>query len=71
MTKFYQLNIPKSYFYLSEDTAVLQGEQYGWHPHMSSRLGLFRLVTTQGDHMTMFHVKPAIVAKKLVEAGRD
>ncbi|WP_459501185.1 alpha/beta hydrolase [Bacillus sp. C1] len=71
LTKFYQLNIPKSYFYLTEDTAVPQGKESGWHPHMSNRLGLFRLVTTQGDHMTMFHVKPTIVAKKLVEAGRD
>ncbi|MDM5154574.1 alpha/beta fold hydrolase [Bacillus sp. DX1.1] len=71
LSKFYKSNIPKSYFYLTEDIAVPQGEQYSWHPHMSSRLGLFRLVTTQGDHMTMFHVKPAIVAKKLVEAGRD
>ena len=71
LTKFYQLNIPKSYFYLTEDMAVPQGKDSGWHPHMSNRLGLFRLVTTQGDHMTMFHAKPAIVAKKLVEAGRD
>lgn len=71
LTKFYTLKIPKSYFYLTEDIAVPQGEKYGWHPHMSSRLGLFRLVTAQGDHMTPFHTNPKMVADKLVEAGRD
>lgn len=71
LTKFYKLDIPKSYFYLTEDTALPQGEQFGWHPRMSSRLGLFRLITAQGDHMTPFHVQPAMVAQKLVEAGRE
>lgn len=71
LTKFYSLNIPKSYFYLTDDTAVPQGEQYGWHPHMSSRLGLFRLITAKGDHMTPFHADPVMVAQKLIEAGRD
>ncbi|CAM4250684.1 salicylate esterase [Bacillus manliponensis] len=71
LTKFYQLKIPKSYFYLTEDIAVPQGEEYSWHPHMSSRLGLFRLITAKGDHMTPFHVKPKMVAHKLVQAGRD
>lgn len=71
LTKFYRLDIPKSYFYLTEDTAVPQGEQYGWHPHMSSCLGLFRLITAKGDHMTPFHTNPTMVAQKLVEAGRD
>nr|WP_240464321.1 alpha/beta hydrolase [Paenibacillus apiarius] len=71
LTKFYSFDIPKSYFYLTDDTAVPQGEQYGWHPHMSSRLGLFRLITAKGDHMTPFHTNPTMVAQKLVEAGRD
>lgn len=71
LTEFYRLSMPKSYLYLTDDTALPQGEQYGWHPHMSSRLGMFRLITAHGDHMTPFHIHPVLVAEKLVEAGRD
>lgn len=71
LTEFYRLSMPKSYLYLTDDTALPQGEQYGWHPHMSSRLGMFRLITAHGDHMTPFHIHPLLVAEKLVEAGRD
>ncbi|MCG7408085.1 alpha/beta hydrolase [Paenibacillus sp. ACRRX] len=71
LAKFYQLTTPRSYLYLTDDIALPQGEQYGWHPHMSSRLGLFRLITAHGDHMTPFHNDPELVARKLVEAGRN
>lgn len=71
LSKFYRLPMPRSYLYLTDDTALPQGEQYGWHPHMSSRLGLFRLITAHGDHMTPFHIQPHLVAEKLIEAGRD
>ncbi|UHA73207.1 alpha/beta hydrolase [Paenibacillus sp. 481] len=71
LTKFYSLNIPRSYLYFTEDSALPQTEQHGWHPHMSSRLGLFRLIKGNGDHMTPFHREPALVARKLVEAGRE
>ncbi|ATO50836.1 alpha/beta hydrolase [Brevibacillus laterosporus] len=71
LSVFYSLSIPKSYYYLTEDTALPQGEQYGWHPHMSSRLGLFRLIKSKGDHMTSFYVLPSMIAKNLVRAGRD
>ncbi|QOT00824.1 alpha/beta hydrolase [Brevibacterium sp. JNUCC-42] len=71
LSVFYSLAIPKSYYYLTEDTAVPQGEQYGWHPHMSSRLGLFRLIKSKGDHMTSFYTMPTMIAKNLVRAGRD
>jgi len=71
LDSFYELDIPRSYLYLTGDNVLPQGEGYGWHPHMSSRLGLFRLIEAQGDHMTYFRTAPAYVACKLYEASRD
>lgn len=68
---FYKLQTPRSYLYLTEDNVLPQGEGYGWHPHMSSRLGLFRLIKSAGDHMTYFRTKPALLAQRLYEASRD
>ena len=69
MKKFYALQTPRSYINCTEDTALPQGE-WGWHPRMSGRLGLFRLVQMPGSHQVM-HTNPAGLAEKLVEAGRD
>jgi len=71
LKKFYALDTPKSYLFLTGDNAVQQGEGYGWHPHMSSRLGTFRLIEAQGDHMTLFRTRPEYYARKLYEASRD
>lgn len=71
LKKFYALSTPRSYVFLTGDNAVPQTADYGWHPHMSSRLGTFRLVVGKGDHMTYFRTKPQYIAKKLYEAGRD
>ncbi len=68
---FYTLTIPKSYVYFYQDNVLPQGEGFGWHPHMSSRLGQFRLIVGDGDHFTDSRTRPAMVAQKLVEAGRD
>lgn len=68
---FYALTTPKSYVYFYQDNVLPQGEGFGWHPHMSSRLGLFRLIVGDGDHMTDSRTRPAMVAQKLYEAGRD
>jgi pimeloyl-ACP methyl ester carboxylesterase len=65
---FYSLSIPKSYLNCTEDIALPQGE-WGWHPRMSSRLGLFRLVQMPGSHETMFS-NPSGLAAKIIEAGR-
>ncbi|AJY77669.1 salicylate esterase [Paenibacillus beijingensis] len=70
LKKFYSLNIPKSYLYLTSDTALPQGP-YGWHPAQSSHLGLFRLITGEGDHMTTAYTEPKMLAEKIVAAGRD
>ncbi|MDR6879703.1 alpha/beta fold hydrolase [Bacillus sp. 3255] len=72
LKKFYSLTVPRSYVYLTEDTAIPMGHpDYGWHPHMSSRLGLFRLIQTPGDHMTTIQFEPQRIARKLYEAARD
>ena len=69
MKKFYSLEIPKSYLNCTEDTALPQGE-WGWHPRMSNRLGLFRLVQMPGSHEVIFS-NPIGLAEKIIEAGRD
>jgi pimeloyl-ACP methyl ester carboxylesterase len=71
LKKFYRLETPRSYLYLTEDNALPQGEGYGWHPHMSFRLGMFRLIRSHGDHMTYFRTEPVMLARKLYEASRD
>lgn len=69
LARFYATQIPKSYLNCTEDTALPPGE-WGWHPRMSSRLGLFRLVQMPGSHEVLF-TNPAGLAEKLIEAGRD
>ncbi|WP_241243165.1 alpha/beta fold hydrolase [Paenibacillus whitsoniae] len=72
LKKFYALPIPKSYVHLLEDTAIPLGDpRYGWHPHMSSRLGLYRLIQLHGDHMSTTMLNGELVARKLYEAARD
>ncbi|KAE9133862.1 hypothetical protein PF010_g2680 [Phytophthora fragariae] len=71
LKKFYSLNLPASYLYFTEDNVLPQGGGYGWHPHMSGRLGLFRLIKGQGDHLSTARTDPGQVAAKIYEAGRD
>lgn len=69
LKKFYSLEIPRSYINCTEDIALPPGE-WGWHPRMSNRLGLYRLVQMPGSHQVMF-TNPKGLAQKIVEAGRD
>lgn len=69
LKKFYGLKIPRSYINFTEDNALPQGE-WGWHPRMSNRLGLYRLVQRPGSHEVCF-TNPGRLAEALVEAGRD
>lgn len=69
LTRFYKTSIAKSYLNATEDNSLPPGE-WGWHPRMSGRLGLYRLVQMSGSHEVLF-TNPEGVAKKLVEAGRD
>ncbi len=67
LKRFYSLNIPKSYLNCVDDIALPQGE-WGWHPRMSNRLGLYRLVQMPGSHEALF-TAPRTLADKLIEAG--
>jgi pimeloyl-ACP methyl ester carboxylesterase len=69
LKKFHTLQIPRSYLNCTEDIALPPGE-YGWHPRMSNRLGLYRLVQMPGSHEVLF-TNPIGLAEKIVEAGRD
>ena len=69
LKKFYALDIPRSYLLASEDTALPPGE-WGWHPRMTARLGLYRLVRMPGGHELLF-TNPEGLAEKIIEAGRD
>ncbi|HET6550991.1 MAG TPA: alpha/beta hydrolase, partial [Solirubrobacter sp.] len=50
---FYASQIPRSYLNCTEDIALPPGE-WGWHPRMSNRLGLYRLVQMPGSHEALF-----------------
>jgi pimeloyl-ACP methyl ester carboxylesterase len=60
--------IPKSYINCTEDTSL--PHHLPWHPRLSQKLGLFRLIQTPGSHELCF-TDPALLAQKLIEAGRD
>lgn len=60
--------IAKSYINCTEDIAIPQSA--GWHPRLSERLGVFRLVQTPGSHELCF-TDPRALAMKIIEAGRD
>jgi len=73
MKKFYGViesgQVACSYLNCTEDIALPQGA-WGWHPRMSNRLGLCRLVQMPGGHEVIF-TNPAGLAEKIIEAGRD
>ena len=63
-----EFDIPKSYINCTEDTSL--PHHLPWHPRLSKKLGLFRLVQTPGSHELCF-ADPGLLAQKLIEAGRD
>ncbi len=63
-----QLNIGKSYLNCQQDIAL--PHSLTWHPRLSERLGLFRLVECAGSHETWFSNPPRL-AQAIIEAGRD
>ncbi|WP_158081754.1 hypothetical protein [Paenibacillus selenitireducens] len=56
---------------MTEDNVIPQTDDVGWHPHLSSRLGLFRLIKGPGDHMSTAYNHPKMLAELIYEAGRD
>jgi pimeloyl-ACP methyl ester carboxylesterase len=63
-----EMQLAKSYINCTEDTALPHG--YPWHPRLSEKLGLFRLVQVSGSHELCFS-DPARLATAIMEAGRD
>jgi hypothetical protein len=51
-----------------EDNALPQGAEWGWHPRMSSRLGLFRLVQMPGSHEVIFAKTPPKIDHRLLRS---
>ncbi len=67
-TELAALEIGKSYINARQDTAL--PHSLPWHPRLSERLGLFRLVECNGGHEMCF-TNPSLLAQKIEEAGRD
>ena len=63
-----KMNVDKSYINATEDTAL--PHSYGWHPRLSERLGIFRLIQTKGSHQLCL-TNPKKLAKKIILAGSD
>ena len=63
-----EIDIPKAYINCTEDTAMPHG--YPWHPRLSERLGLFRLVQTPGSHELCF-TNPRLLGESILRAGQD
>jgi pimeloyl-ACP methyl ester carboxylesterase len=62
------LALGKSYVNCQQDIAL--PHSMPWHPRLSERLGLFRLVECPGSH-EMFFSNPKRLAQAILEAGRD
>lgn len=63
-----ELTVGKSYVNCQQDTAM--PHSHPWHPRLSERLGLFRLVECPGSH-EMWFSDPAGQARAIEMAGRD
>jgi pimeloyl-ACP methyl ester carboxylesterase len=63
-----ELSIGKSYINCQQDISL--PHSFPWHPRLSERLGLFRLVELPGSHETIFS-NPARLAQAIWEAARD
>lgn len=61
-------DIPKSYINFTEDTGMPHVSP--WHPRLSGKLGLFRLVQAPGSHEVCFS-NPAGAAEAILIAGQD
>ncbi|MGR8950284.1 MAG: alpha/beta fold hydrolase [Gammaproteobacteria bacterium] len=60
--------IPKSYVNCTEDTAL--PHSFPWHPRLSEKLGLYRLLQISGSHELCF-TNPALLGECILSAGLD
>ena len=63
-----EMEIPKSYINCTEDTSLPQSMP--WHPRLSEKLGLFRLIQATGSHELCF-TNPSLLGQKILDAGKD
>jgi pimeloyl-ACP methyl ester carboxylesterase len=63
-----ELAVGKSYVNCQQDTSL--PHSMPWHPRLSERLGLFRLIECPGSHELWFS-DPQRIAAAVLEAGRD
>ena len=62
------MDIPKSYINCTEDTSL--PHSIPWHPRLSEKLGIFRLIQIPGSHELCF-TAPERLAQAIMDAGRD
>jgi hypothetical protein len=62
------MSMAKSYINCTEDISL--PHHYSWHPRLSQKLGLFRLVQVPGSHELCFS-NPGRLARAIMDAGRD
>ncbi len=67
-TEPHEMQVGKSYLNCTEDIAM--PASLPWHPRLSEKLGLYRLVQMPGSHEACF-TNPGLLAQKIIEAGRD
>ena len=67
LTRFYSLDVPKSFIYCRHDNAMPPGY---FHPKMSSRLGACKVLEMDGSHEVMF-TRPVELAEKIVVASAE
>ena len=62
------MDIPKAYINGTEDNSL--PPDFAWHPHLSQKLGRFRLVEVPGSHELCFS-NPTRLTQAILDAGRD
>jgi pimeloyl-ACP methyl ester carboxylesterase len=62
------MKVGKSYINCTEDTVA--SHSHPWHPRLSEKLGLFRLIQIPGSHEISF-THPDRIATAIMDAGRD
>jgi pimeloyl-ACP methyl ester carboxylesterase len=70
LEKFYSLSIPKSYLLGTEDIALPEGDEWGWRPRFTDRLGEHRFLEMRGSHEVLL-TDPDGLADKIIQAARD
>ena len=63
-----EMRIPKSYINCTDDVSL--PHDHAWHPRLSQKLGLFRLIEIPGSHELCFS-NPARIARAILDAGKD